>query len=439
MKDNFCLKIKDFGAIKEANIELKKLNVIAGINGSGKSTSSKLLSCFLTATSKEGNYLANKSIFDKFNGFLLNWYHKISQNQADDVNIDGILTLIDSPFNLKDGYFHDSLKKRIGLLKEIIDKLDFPQKDKFTEELAAIEELLRLYDDEHYRYFNVTNVLLNSEFNFSELKDYKKAHVHFYGNINDCKFSHEIDFKGDKIGAKISEGYLNCLNFDDIVYVDSPSIYDLHYAFDSMGNTNRIPRHLKFLRDLSITENELDVFADDYYQKIDEYLESFDNLIDGYIYYNPKKEEFMFKQGDSEYSMKNTASGIKQIAVISLLLKNRSLKKDSFLIMDEPEVNLHPEWQVRLAELIVLLIKELNIYVYINSHSPQFIEALEVFSAKYGISDDCKFYLSQKFTDNKFSFTSIQREDLYRLYEDLGHPYDEIDEIRLENFVNGKN
>ena len=49
--------------------------------------------------------------------------------------------------------------------------------------------------------------------------------------------------------------------------MDSPSIYDLYYAFDSMGNTNRISRHLKFLRDLTITVRELDVFDDEYYKK----------------------------------------------------------------------------------------------------------------------------------------------------------------------------
>lgn len=438
MKNEIWLNIKDFGAIKQADIELRKLNVIAGFNGSGKSTSSKLLSCFLTATSKEGNYLANKSIFDKFNSFLLGWYHRISQNQSDDVNIEGILTLIDSPVNFKDNSFNDSLKKRINLLKEIIDKLEFPEKQKFFEELSNIENLSQLYDDEHYRYFNVTNVLLNSEFNFSELKDYKKAYVHFHGNINDCEFSHEIDFNGDKIGAKISKGYLNCLNLEDIIYFDSPSNYDLHYALNSMGNTNKIPRHLKFLRDLIITEKELDVFDDEYYKKIEKYLEFFENLIDGFIYFDSKKDEFIYKQGSNEYSMKNTASGIKQIGVISLLLRNRSLRENSFVIMDEPEINLHPEWQLRLAELLILLIKELNIYLYINTQSPQFIEALEVFSAKYGLRDDCKFYLSEK-DENNYIFNEIKREELFRLYDDLGFPYDEIDEIRADNFVKGIN
>ena len=42
--------------------------------------------------------------------------------------------------------------------------------------------------------------------------------------------------------------------------------------------------------------------------------------------------------------MGNTASGIKQIGVVQLLLSNRKLQENSVLIIDEPEVNLHPEW-----------------------------------------------------------------------------------------------
>ena len=94
--------------------------------------------------------------------------------------------------------------------------------------------------------------------------------------------------------------------------------------------------------------------------------------------------------------MENTASGLKQLATIQLLLDNNELTKNSFLILDEPEINLHSEWQVKLAKLLVLLVKELNIYLYINSHSPQFIEALEVFSVKYGIINESKFYLSME-------------------------------------------
>ena len=61
--------------------------------------------------------------------------------------------------------------------------------------------------------------------------------------------------------------------------------------------------------------------------------------------------------------MQNTASGIKQIGLIQILIANRKLSQNSFLIIDEPEVNLHPEWQFKLAKILVLISKKLNIYI----------------------------------------------------------------------------
>lgn len=436
MINQMQLNITDFGPIKEAKIKLNKLNVIAGENGCGKSTSSKLLYCFLTASSKEGNYLANNSVYERFVNFILHWHSKLSSNQSDDVNLDGMLTLINK-VNLNDNSFNESLNKRFKLLHDIIDKLEFPNKSEFLNDLEDIEKLAKFNQDQDHKYFNVSNVLLNSEFNFSELNDYKHSKVHLYGDSKGCKFSHEIDFEKDKIGAHISEGYVGCLNFEDVVYIDSPSIFELNNALTSFHRPSNIPYHVNKLGDLiSLENNKIDVFDSEYYSKIEEFQKMFSKLINGSLYFDSMNHKFMFKQGDNEYSMKNTASGIKQLSILNLLLEKRVLKENSFLFIDEPEINLHPEWLIKLAEILVLLSRELNIYMYINSHSPQFIEAIEVYSGKYGLVDESTFYLSE-LSDNNYIFKEISRENLSVLYDNLGKPYDVLDEIRGENIANG--
>ena len=47
LEDCVNLSIQNFGAISESNINISKINVIGGQNATGKSTSSKLLYCFL--------------------------------------------------------------------------------------------------------------------------------------------------------------------------------------------------------------------------------------------------------------------------------------------------------------------------------------------------------------------------------------------------------
>ena len=196
---------------------------------------------------------------------------------------------------------------------------------------------------------------------------------------------------------------------------------------------------MRFLsRLLNTPKNIEDVHDSLFYQKLDEYNDEITEMLGGFIYYDDEEREFLFKTDNDEYSMKNTSSGVKQLGIIQMLLSNRTLTENSFLIMDEPEVNLHPEWQVKFAKIIILMIKDLNISIFINSHSPQFIEALEVYSAKYGLSNETKFYLSEQVSETKkYNFKEIKRKNLTKLYNNLGDPYDKIDEIRIENAFKG--
>lgn len=133
--------------------------------------------------------------------------------------------------------------------------------------------------------------------------------------------------------------------------------------------------------------------------------------------------------------MKNTASGIKQIGIIQILLSNRILNKDSFLIIDEPEINLHPDWQVKLAETLALLISKLNIHIYITSHSPMFIEAMSLYSEYYNLLDETNIYLTNK-QDKRFIFNKISADDMGAVYENLTRPYDELDIIKSKILFN---
>lgn len=435
MIQNMNLQINDFGPIENADINLKKLNIIAGENGSGKSTASKLLFCFLTASSKMGFYLSNNSVYQRFVNFIRYWSTKISAEKSDNFSFEEMMALINKPINLDNSSFNDEMSKRLNNLRTFIDTVDFNDKNDFYNELKEIENLLNFNSNEDMRYFNVSNILLNSEFNFSQLINFQNAHVSFKGTINKCKFNHEIDFEENRIGAKISEGSHNCLDFEEIQYIDSPSMFEFSTIFNSVHESN-IPFHLKNLSKILTISKNPNVYDNEIYYKIDEFLKRLNNLLEGSIIYDSQKQSFIFKQGVNEYSIKNVASGIKQIATLQFLLENRHLKEFSFLFIDEPEINVHPKWQIAWAEILVLMVKELNISLYINSHSPQFIEALEVYSAKYGLNDDTSFYLSE-FNEKGYVFNEINRENLNILYDNLGNPYDTINEVRAENMSKG--
>ena len=159
-------------------------------------------------------------------------------------------------------------------------------------------------------------------------------------------------------------------------------------------------------------------------------------MINGKFYFN-NNGLLEFIQNGQTFDLANTSTGLKSIGILQLLLENRKLKENTYLIMDEPEVHLHPEWQVKLAHILVLLVKELNVNLFINSHSPQFIEAMEVYTIKYGLRNEINFYLSKKDENNeKYNIEKIEYDKLYELYNNLGDPYDIVDEVRGENLAN---
>jgi len=73
------------------------------------------------------------------------------------------------------------------------------------------------------------------------------------------------------------------------------------------------------------------------------------------------------------------------VAIIYALIKNGYLTEDRILVIDEPEVHLHPKWQLEYAKLIVSFVKK-GVKVLVNSHSPYMIEALDIIANKSKIS-----------------------------------------------------
>ncbi|WP_458404710.1 AAA family ATPase [Methanobrevibacter sp.] len=427
------LDIKDFGPINNANLELKKLNIVAGINGSGKTTSSKLVYCILTSLSNEKEYLSNISIHEKFSKVMNDLLDEFEFEQELLLKLEKILNNFP---NLNDSSYNEKLENFITSLKKIIDESKLNNKEKYMEQLTDIEHVLEINRADHRKFYDVSNVLLKSEFKIKDLK-LENSTVHFNGKENDCEFSCELINNDTKFGFRITTGDSDCLNIENIIYIDSACIFDS----DEIGNNLLLknqPYHLRLLsRLLNIKKNNEDIYDSVFNQKLEEFEKKIAKLIGGHIFYDDEEEEFKFKKGEDEYSMKNTASGVKQLGILQRLLSNRALNENSFIIMDEPEVNIHPEWQVKFAELIVLMIKELDISIFINSHSPQFIEALEVYSAKYELSDETKFYLSKESESNAFDFDEISRDDLVILYNNLGNPYNIVNKVRAENMRNG--
>lgn len=71
------------------------------------------------------------------------------------------------------------------------------------------------------------------------------------------------------------------------------------------------------------------------------------------------------------------SSSVNQLTLLYLYLKYWASEKDNFLMIDEPEVNLHPENQIKLINILIQFIQnETGNKVLITTHSSMLANAI---------------------------------------------------------------
>lgn len=96
---------------------------------------------------------------------------------------------------------------------------------------------------------------------------------------------------------------------------------------------------------------------------------SLEDLFEGKIEQTGQKEQpFIFKKGNQQFAMQQTAEGIKKIGILTTLITNRQLGKGTVLFMDEPETALHPDAIRQMVEMLVAMSKA-GVQIFIASHS----------------------------------------------------------------------
>ena len=432
MLRDFKLKIDNFGPINEADLDISKINIIAGQNASGKTTLSKLIYCILTAFSTDGEYLAYESMKDRLNSLI---GESLKIDYAETSKITVLLTMqidLQSNKNPNMKLIEQSYDKLESLIKS---SNDFENKKYILSMIENDKKTLEGISSAEFNHDLLFNLLRN-EFSGDEqlLDNYNDSVIRIYDE-GDNPFEYTIEIK-DAIKITLENGLRSLTTNREAIYIETPYFLEFYHP-----NENRffrqIPYHqLLLFNKLNDQSTKNDILDEKHNAPIVDFQSKLNALVKGSLKKN-SNGLFVFKQNGKTFDLQNTSTGLKSIGILQLLLENRKLKENSYLIMDEPEVHLHPEWQVKLAKILILLVKDLNINLFINSHSPQFIEAIEVYSVKYGLKDETKFYLTNKDdASEKYNVCEISYDGIHELYNNLGDPYDIIDEVRGKNIAN---
>ena len=124
--------------------------------------------------------------------------------------------------------------------------------------------------------------------------------------------------------------------------------------------------------------------------------EKLDEIVGGQLVKtNPKGIQFQQENLVRSIEITSMSTGIKALSLLRYALEKGCIQRGSILILDEPEINLHPEWQIKYAETIVEMQKLFDLRIVITTHSPYFMQAVEYSTKLKGIKERYHCYLAE--------------------------------------------
>nr|WP_300817962.1 ATP-binding protein [uncultured Acetatifactor sp.] len=415
------LSLKNIGKLVETQIAIDGITVIAGENDTGKST-------------------VGKALFAVFNSFY-DVDRQVLSERID--SIESVLSLVLKNAN------RTPVRYYIRILAEDIasHQVSLSQKSGFKDRIS--ESVLQMVEKsgegtDDFRLIEVNDSdevvhRIQEIMDVSEEEILKAIVEKFNGQVTNLftnkKGEIRLQIKDKSIALSIENnrvtGIENAINLHvEAVYMDDPFLLDTipspYFGIRSRYADHRTHLRKKIFDNASKKTAVEEIIVNNKFQNIYEKISS---VCSGEIVRSNQKE-YSYKSADSDklLDVRNLSTGLKTFVILKTLLLNGGIEYNGVVILDEPEIHLHPEWQLLFAELIVLLHKEFDVHILLNTHSPYFLRAIQVYSAKYEMADKCRYYLSEN-SGNQAAITDVS-DDIERIYARLSKPLQDLEDER---------
>lgn len=420
--------IKNIGKVKEANIKIDGITVIAGENDTGKSTISKsLFTVFNSFYNIDKKITEQQKDIIKFTiarnfPYNLELVKSITLNDifGDTFNINQLVNDIIKNFEI---YKYDD----INLKNKIVENfkkydLNLTKDDDINEIIEKIKEILNIPNAETEK--SIINKNLNVEFNKQINNIFSDEEGIIEIKIKDKKIKLEIFENEIKNIEKTCEISINT----EALYLDDPFIIDSNF-YNNLSNHKEFLRYRLFSEIEDKTNNIGKIIIT---KKLENIYKKLNSICSGYmIESNKNTNDFSYRFNNKELDIKNLSAGLKTFVILKTLLEKGILEENGVIILDEPEIHLHPAWQIIFAELIVLIQKEFNMHILLNSHSPYFLNAIEIYAEKHNIKEKCNFYSA--YLSGQFSEFKDVTNNIEEIYYKLAKPFQDLENERYSD------
>lgn len=408
------LNIKNFASIKEASIKIDGITVIAGENNTGKSTIGKILFASFNSLrdiDKEVRLNILNSINRQWDNFVLDL---ITMHKTD-MDISILYDILSNILNVEDEDIEKIISNNVGEYIDINDKF-------IIEAIKSTANRIKEYKNisKEKLSYNIISKYYNDLF-------YKQINSRIFKNTNaEIKlndFGILLEFKDDK-----------CIKFKKNIYDNNVFLIDNPFVLDKIYSS-----YSSSITDLYLIDKIRHIYNKDYIvdktlveEKLEIIYKMLSNAINGKIIKKENDFYLAFDNITEPISIHNISAGLKSFTIIKMMLEEGILKEKDILVLDEPEIHLHPQWQLLYAEIIVLIQKVFNLHIVITTHSPYFLESIELFTKKHGIDDKTNYYLSDINIKENYSTINLVNDKVYDIYRKMAIPFKYLEKLSDE-------
>ena len=398
------LNLSKFRAINEANIDLNGISVVSGINGSGKSTLSKILYYFFKISNNfEAEVYKN---YESDMTIIKDGLYYITRNfpdKGDNYSIRNIYDLFNVNVMALDE-FSEKKNRIINFIKSVskdYDKVSRLNNDQSLDNILYAVNSLIFKKDLKSNFFDSLIKKVDSVFNQMEKDIDEKPSVYFKKELGRIFNTYlepsllEVKEMKNRLFSYDEMSFSSSLFINNTIYIDNPMAFENNNDnYDYWNDLNillykKSSNHSNNICEIIVNDVlEADINKDDMGNRL-VYQRKFDSLM---------------------LDLQECATGIKSIGVIYTLIKNGSINDKTLLIIDEPEVYLHPQWIVEYARILVLIHKYIGCHIFISSHSPDMIQAIRYISEKQDVLESLDFYLAHDDNNRKYTYRHLSKD-----------------------------
>lgn len=367
------IHLKKLGPLKDAEFELGELTIICGNNNNGKTYATYGLYGFLTYWREVFRLDISSAKKDELFrvGTTLISINEYTQ-KADQIirrGCEAYKKQLSTVFSSRNKSFEESSFQII-----IDSKRDINPIGRFELTLGAAKSQLFTIKKEA----NDPNVSITLLVSAQNLKIPKEIVVRTIADaLKDILFGHLFPkpfiASAERTGAAIFRKELNFPKrrmLEELHKADEVNPYNI---ISNIGNDYALPveANVKFARSLESIFKKTSFIA----EKHKELLTEFSDIIGG-TYEVTKNDELHYiqKKGKIKLTLDESSSAVRSLLDIGFYLRHQAEPGD-ILMIDEPELNLHPSNQRKVARLLAKLVN-IGIKVFVTTHSDYIVKEI---------------------------------------------------------------